>query len=130
MQAPHQVCLLNHPAVQIALFTSLILSMPILGGSLTKSAARIAGAMFGGWLFFGLYIAVRVWWALGLLLGAFAFMLVALGTSGRVPGLNDAGPVALMSAFVGEGRHRVTPAARCNCRWQLLHVIFSDALDG
>jgi hypothetical protein len=82
------------------MITATLLAMPVLGSSVQKAAARIAGVVVGCWLFYGFYLATDAWWALALLLGAFGFALVA-GSS--VAGwIRSAGPPALMSAFVGE----------------------------
>jgi hypothetical protein len=87
------------------MITIPLLAMPVLGTSVAKAIARIAGAMVGGWLFYGLYAAYPVWWFLSIALALWAFLLVAL--SFYIPVVKAAGPVAMMSGFIGKLGFRV-----------------------
>ncbi|KAI8471908.1 MAG: hypothetical protein J3K34DRAFT_504834 [Monoraphidium minutum] len=78
----------------LACITVSLIAMPQLGNSVVRGFQRIIGVMIGGWLFCGIYLAYqaripppappcllpgrRAWWFLGLLLGAFTFLVVAL----------------------------------------------------
>lgn len=78
----------------------------LLGPCLHPAPPPCLRSPTGGWLFFGLYAACQQWWFLVICLTIWAFVLVA--SSFFLTGREFLFPVALVTAFIGEGDYHCT----------------------